>query len=113
MPMKPKKPCKHPGCPLLTHETYCEFHVRLHVDDRPSASERGYDHRWKAIRKSFLQRHPLCAECMKNNKAVRAVDVHHIKPLAEGGTHAEDNLMQLCHSCHSKITRRYTPEYKY
>ncbi|WP_427898558.1 HNH endonuclease [Gardnerella pickettii] len=29
--------------------------------------------------------------------------VHHIKPIAEGGTHARENLISLCKSCHSKI----------
>jgi len=24
MPMKPKKPCRHPGCPKLTDGLYCE-----------------------------------------------------------------------------------------
>jgi 5-methylcytosine-specific restriction protein A len=31
-------------------------------------------------------------------------EVHHIKPLAEGGTHNETTLMSLCKSCHSAIT---------
>ena len=35
-----------------------------------------------------------------------AQEVHHIVPLAEGGTHDEDNLMALCKSCHSRITVR-------
>ena len=29
--------------------------------------------------------------------------VHHILPLAEGGTHERSNLMSLCRSCHSKV----------
>jgi len=114
MPTKPKKPCKHPGCPLLTHDTYCESHAPLYAaEDRPSASRRGYDKRWQAIRRSYLKRHPLCVECAKGNKVVRAEDVHHIISLADGGTHEDENLMALCHSCHSKITKRYKPEYKY
>lgn len=34
---------------------------------------------------------------------VETEEVHHRKPLAEGGTHARDNLIALCKSCHSKI----------
>jgi 5-methylcytosine-specific restriction protein A len=30
--------------------------------------------------------------------------VHHILPLANGGTNEEGNLIALCKSCHSKIT---------
>lgn len=33
---------------------------------------------------------------------VPADEVHHIKPIALGGTHSEDNLMALCKSCHTK-----------
>lgn len=42
MPMKPKKPCKHPGCPRLTEDKYCELHVKLYTKERPNAGERGY-----------------------------------------------------------------------
>jgi 5-methylcytosine-specific restriction protein A len=32
--------------------------------------------------------------------------VHHILPLARGGTHDRSNLMSLCTSCHSTITAK-------
>jgi 5-methylcytosine-specific restriction protein A len=32
--------------------------------------------------------------------------VHHILPLARGGTHDRSNLMSLCTSCHSAITAK-------
>lgn len=35
-----EKPCMHRGCPLKTLDKYCEFHVRLHEDERPITSER-------------------------------------------------------------------------
>ena len=35
-----------------------------------------------------------------------AQEVHHIIPLADGGTHDEDNLMSLCKPCHSRITAK-------
>ena len=41
MPMKPKKPCRHPGCPKLTDGLYCEEHEALHRGDRASSSKRG------------------------------------------------------------------------
>ena len=40
---------------------------------------------------------------MKNGRYVAVEEVHHIIPLAEGGTHDESNLMSLCRSCHEKI----------
>ena len=32
-----------------------------------------------------------------------AEEVHHKVPLSEGGTHARDNLIALCKSCHARI----------
>lgn len=34
---------------------------------------------------------------------VPAQEVHHKIPISQGGTHARDNLMSLCRSCHTKI----------
>jgi 5-methylcytosine-specific restriction protein A len=41
--------------------------------------------------------------CLKEGRYVAVEEVHHIKPLSQGGTHAESNLMSLCQSCHMKI----------
>ena len=54
MPRRPKKPCKHPGCPKLTDGDFCEEHALLHRADRADASRRGYDSRWRKARKHFL-----------------------------------------------------------
>ena len=35
-------------------------------------------------------------------RATVAEHVHHIKPLAEGGTNDWNNLRALCQSCHSR-----------
>ncbi len=113
MPRKPMKPCKHPGCPHLTHDKYCETHSKVLYERRPNASKRGYDNNWRAIRKSFLKRNPLCESCLDKQQITQATEVHHIKPLREGGSHADSNLMALCHSCHSKITIKYRPTYAY
>ncbi len=80
MPMKPKKPCKHPGCPRLTDGKYCEEHAKLHAGDRRSAAARGYDSAWRRERKKFLAEHPLCLKCFDEKKIVRATVVDHIKP---------------------------------
>lgn len=68
-------------------------------DNRPSASARGYDVKWRRIRAMYLRRHPECAECGRP-----AEEVDHITPLARGGTHQWENLQALCKSCHSKKT---------
>ena len=79
MPKKPKRPCSYPGCPKLT--------------------ARG----WKCIPDSYVQQHPLCEVCQKDGRLVATEEVHHKVPLSEGGTHARDNLIALCKSCHARI----------
>ncbi len=78
MPHKPLTTCKHPGCPKLIAATFCEENKHLH--ERASASERGYDHRWRAARKKYLKEHPFCVKCQQKNKLVKAVVVDHIVP---------------------------------
>ena len=60
MPRKPKKPCKHPGCPKLVEGTYCEEHALLHGQERGDSAVRGYDSKWRKARERFLKCHPLC-----------------------------------------------------
>lgn len=117
MPMKPKKPCKHPGCPELTAWDYCEEHVKLHMADRISADGRGYDSRWRKARKHFLKAHPLCEKCKEHGRFVKAVVVDHIIPHRgdEGLFWDESNWQALCKKCHDSKTMtedRYQ-EYKY
>ena len=84
LPRRPKMPCAHPGCPALvepgTH--YCKEHKALHPEYTRSASRRGYGSKWQRMSKAFLQKHPLCVECMKEDppKYVAATVVDHIVP---------------------------------
>ena len=70
-------------------------------DDRPSPARRGYDARWRRMRRMVLARQPVCAtpDCHRPSK-----DVHHIKALVHGGEDSFENLQGLCHECHSRIT---------
>ena len=100
------KPCKHPGCPKLTAGMYCEDHAKLHASDRASASVRGYDGRWKKARIRFLKAHPLCVECQKQGRLVKATVVDHIVP-HRGDAKLfwdEANWQSLCKSCHDHKT---------
>lgn len=59
-----------------------------------------------------LSRRPLCSDPFhiheNNHEVVLATDVHHVVPLASARPrrelNAEENLMPLCHSCHSRVT---------
>lgn len=42
---------------------------------------------------------PMCGE-----EDVATFEIHHIKPISEGGETEERNLILLCSSCHSKVT---------
>ena len=47
MPMKPKVPCRHPGCAALVPSgtKYCDVHKPLHPEEVRSAASRGYGRR--------------------------------------------------------------------
>ncbi len=115
MPMKPKRPCKHPGCPRLTNDRYCDQHTNLHTGDRAGAFERGYSSRWQKARKQFLARHPLCEECQRTGKLTPATVVDHIKP--HRGNAAlfwdEKNWQPLCKKCHDRKTRTLDQHQEY
>lgn len=104
MPRNPKRPCRHPGCPNLSDGVYCEEHRGLYA--RENAAERGYDRRWQKARKSFLERNPLCAKCMREGKLTPATVVDHIVP-HRGDKRLfwdETNWQPLCKGCHDHKT---------
>lgn len=110
MPCKLKKPCKYPGCPKLTSETYCDYHKKRVSKDyennyRDQAVHRQrYGVAWQKIRKMFVAKNPFCEECLKNNKFVPVQEVHHKIPLSQGGTNDFSNLQSLCKTCHNRIS---------
>ena len=108
MPKKPKRPCSHPGCPNLTDGRFCEEHEKLANQNyekygRNKDSKRRSGRAWKRIRDKYVSQHPFCEVCDERGILVEAEEVHHKKPLSEGGTHERDNLIALCKSCHSRI----------
>lgn len=119
MPYRPKVPCRHPGCPELVEpgRLYCEAHRPLHPEVTRPAAKRGYNRRWQKVSKAYLQAHPLCVECMKNGRYVRATVVDHIKP-HRGDQRLfwdEENWQALCKECHDRktLTEDINPTYTY
>ena len=108
MPKRPKRPCRYPGCPNLCESgTYCPEHSAESPDRlRGSATERGYVAKWRRARKRFLQRHPLCANCLSQGVLTPATVVDHIVP--HRGDHRlfwdEQNWQPLCKACHDRKT---------
>ena len=117
MPIKPARPCAYPGCPHLTRHRsgYCEQHLKLtrrqHDRERGTATQRGYDVRWRRYRKIYLNEHPLCALCLKKDPPVvrAAALVDHIKPVAGPGDPLfwdPENHHPLCAECHNVKTAK-------
>lgn len=111
MPRKPKRPCSYPGCAALTEGLYCEAHQKQVASQynrygRSPEMKRRYNGAWPRIRRRFIEAHPLCEGCRREGRVTAAAEVHHILPLARGGTHEDSNLMALCKECHSRITAR-------
>lgn len=110
MPQRPRTPCRHPGCAALVPygKLYCDAHKALHPEATRSAVKRGYGSRWQRVRRIYLQSHPLCAECMKQNppKYTKATVVDHIVP-HRGNEQLfwdQSNWQPLCKPCHDKKT---------
>lgn len=56
----------------------------------------------KAARRRIVElRSCSCELC--GNPIKEILEVHHKKPVSQGGTHDEDNLIVLCASCHAVI----------
>ncbi len=75
-------------------------------DNRPSASKRGYDSRWRSARLLFLNDHPLCNHCQANDIIKPADVVDHIIP-HRGNSEMfwdQSNWQSLCYPCHDTKT---------
>lgn len=85
------------------------------VDNRPSAYHRGYTGRWNRERGIYLQQHPLCVECIKQDKTVPATVVDHIIP--HKGDYElmwnRDNWNPLCEMHHNQKTGREQHNYEF
>jgi len=94
---------------MLTDARFCETHAKQNAMEynryrRAPETNKQYGGVWRKIRHRYISAHPLCEQCQQNERLTPAREVHHIKPLSEGGTHAEANLQALCKHCHSGIT---------
>lgn len=104
MPIKPKRPCRHVGCPNLSYDVYCDQHRKQYARD--NATKRGYGSKWRAARGRFLRKNPLCTICQSNFKLTPATVVDHILP-HRGDQKLfwdENNWQPLCKTCHDEKT---------
>jgi 5-methylcytosine-specific restriction enzyme A len=73
---------------------------------RGTSADRGYDHRWRRFRLSFLASSPLCSDCQALGRVTAATDVHHVRKLRDHPELRLDptNVMALCGPCHAART---------
>lgn len=70
---------------------------------------------WRKLRLQFLMEHPLCQECLKEDKITSAIEVHHIIPISSVSTIEEkktlgfnwNNLKGLCDKHHKEAHKNY------
>lgn len=114
---RPMRPCKKCRKATANANGYCDAHQEFFKPAekhrrfdacRESPAKRGYDVAWIKCRNSYLALHPLCELCEEQGAISVATEVHHKKPISEGGERLDhDNLQALCKSCHSSITGKW------
>jgi len=109
MPIRPARPCNHPGCPRLVRDgSHCPDHAkdrRQYDQQRGSSTKRLYDYQWQKASKAYLQRNPLCMYCQRQGRITAATVVDHRIPHRGDPVlfWDEDNWQGLCTPCHSSI----------
>lgn len=111
MASKPLRPCRHPGCAVLSRDGWCPAHKPRPAARRESAAWNSWYSLpiWtRELRPAQLLREPFCRECARRGLRVRATDVDHVQDHKGNWTLfiSENNLESLCHSCHSRKTMR-------
>ena len=62
-----------------------------------------YDAAVEELNKLIKKKQELQRQEFARGIIVPTEEIHHKKPLSEGGTHDRSNLIALCKSCHSQI----------
>jgi 5-methylcytosine-specific restriction endonuclease McrA len=61
---------------------------------------KGSDRRWRKLRAHKLVAEPRCERCLANGFVTMATEVHHRKPISEGGGKYDwANLESVCGDC--------------
>jgi 5-methylcytosine-specific restriction enzyme A len=102
-----RRPCFTPGCPALVAkgDKHCPTHTteaaRKDIEQRGTAARRGYDGEWREVQAAHLKAHPWCARCQRRGRKRKAVLVHHIIALRDGGARLDPkNHESACRHCH-------------
>ena len=112
-PLAARRYCGKSGCHqfALPGGYYCADHVMSTAHAYDAARHTEAEHllyktaQWSAVRRHYLDTHPLCEECQKAGRVTVATMVHHRVPIRDdpGSAFNESNLESLCASCHSAL----------
>ena len=107
------RPCRHPGCPELTRDGWCEKHMPPARKSRKKASAAYHSWYSKSIwtddlRPAQLTREPWCRVCAAQGWRTRAVVVDHIVPFRGDWALfiSPENHQSLCKFHHDQKTAR-------
>lgn len=112
MALKPLRPCRHPGCCVLTGQGYCPAHMQ----DRHRSGGRKESAQWHSwynkpiwtddLRPAQLLREPFCRSCAKQGRRTRANTVDHVVAFRGDWQLFVDpsNHQSLCKRCHDRKT---------
>jgi 5-methylcytosine-specific restriction enzyme A len=118
MPLRIQTRCRHPGCPRLTRERFCDQHrgTYSHTSDtrRGTAPQRGYDRAWSAVADARRQLdYGLCQPCRQEDYVTPARIVDHILPLhvRPDWRLVLGNTQVICAACHQQKTTEDNQRY--
>lgn len=92
----------------LKEDKKFSFLFKQYDNRRETASKRGYSSAWQRARKGYLQKHPLCIYCLKENRTTASDTIDHIIPHKGNKKLFWDssNWQALCALCHNSTKRR-------
>jgi len=103
--------CNEPGCSgIAKNSRFCEKHQQNNYAKRKAAARPERDSwYWRAAWRTYVQPYKLRTDPMCFDCGATATEVHHIdSSWKETGDWRlfidQNNLMSLCHGCHSKRT---------
>ena len=76
MPMKPRRPCRYPGCVGFCEQgqVYCPEHIKWSADRlRGGAAYRGYDRKWREVRAAYVGDNQSIGEVLIDSESVNVV----------------------------------------
>lgn len=99
-PLKICPVCKQEFKPYHNDTVYCSTKCRL----ERYITKKGLNNtiiEWNTLREFIIERDNFtCSKCGYFSMS-NGLNVHHVKPLSEGGTNSINNLITLCSKCHS------------